>query len=211
MATTPPLSLNNLIDITVAVAPTVTSGQTFNQGLCIGPSPVIPSQGANSRIQQFSSTTAMLSAGFSTSDPEFIEMQLYFSQTPPPSFGWVGRQDLTAIGSLALDAGGAGWAIGDTFNVVQSGASFGMGTVTAMTAGVATAVSFISGSQGSLQQLSARPLAAASPLISPQWARRCYKPLRRAARRGPSGTGSWPLIRPTRITLRCLNSQMPWW
>jgi hypothetical protein len=148
MATTLPLSLNNLIDITVAVAPTVTSGQTFNQGLCIGPSPVIPSQGANSRIQQFSSTTAMLSAGFSTSDPEFIEMQLYFSQTPPPQFGWVGRQDLTAIGALTLDAGGAGWAIGDTFNVVQSGASFGMGTVTAMTAGVATAVSFISGSQG---------------------------------------------------------------
>jgi hypothetical protein len=148
MPTTPPLSLSNIIDISVTVEPTVAAGNTFNQGLCIGNSGVIPSQGANSRLRQYPSTTAMLSDGFTTTDPEFIEVGIYFSQTPPAQFVWVGCQDATAIGALVLNTGGTGWAVGDQFNVVQAGASAGLGVVTAVTAGVATAVSFVSGAQG---------------------------------------------------------------
>lgn len=148
MSTTPPLNLNNIIDITVTVNPTITTGLTFNQGLCIGSSGVIPSQGANSRLRQYSGTQGMLTDGFTPQDPEFIEAQIYFSATPPAQFVWIGCQDLTAIGTLALDAGGTGWKVGDQFNIVQAGASLGLGQVTAQTAGVATAVSFVGGSQG---------------------------------------------------------------
>jgi hypothetical protein len=103
MSTTPPLALSNLIDISVTVEPSAPVANSFNEGLFIGPSTVIPSYGANSRLQQFSSTTAMLSAGFTTSEPEYIAAQIYFSQDPAPAFIWIGRQDLTALQTITLD------------------------------------------------------------------------------------------------------------
>ena len=103
MATTPPLALSNIIDITVTVSPTAPAVNSFNVGLFVGPSPIIPSFGANSRVQVFTSTSAMLSAGFTTSDPEFIAAQIYFSQTPAAQTFAVGRQDLTAIGTATID------------------------------------------------------------------------------------------------------------
>lgn len=104
MATTPPLALSNIIDITVQVSPTSPAVNSFNVGLFIGPSTVIPSQGANSRVQLFSvpTSTSMLAAGFTTTDPEYIAGQVYSSQTEPATQFAVGRQDLTALQTVTL-------------------------------------------------------------------------------------------------------------
>jgi hypothetical protein len=98
------LALSNLIDISVTVSPGAVVAPTFNQGLFVGPSTAIPSYGANSRLRQYPSTAAMLADGFTSSEPEYIAAQIYFSQTPAPQFIWIGRQDLTAI-KTALPAG----------------------------------------------------------------------------------------------------------
>ncbi len=105
MATTPPLALSNIINITVSVSPTAPTTNTFNIGLFVGPSPVIPSYGANARVQLFSvpTSTPMLAAGFSVTDPEYLAGEAYSAQTPAAAQFAVGRQDLTAIGTLALD------------------------------------------------------------------------------------------------------------
>lgn len=141
MAIVPPLSLSDIVDITVTVAPSAASANPFNQGLFIGNSTVIPSYGANSRVRQYSASTfstAMLADGFTLSSPEYIAMQIYFSQTPQPSFGWVGRQDLTAISTTTLGSGGSGWAVGDQFTIAQAGASNGIGQVDTVTGGAVT-------------------------------------------------------------------------
>ena len=103
MTATPPLSLTNLVDISVTVAPAVAVAGGFNQGLFIGNSGVIPSYGTNPRLRQYSSITAILAGGFTTSDPEYIAAQIYFSQTPTPQFIWLGCQDPTALNTIALD------------------------------------------------------------------------------------------------------------
>jgi Protein of unknown function (DUF3383) len=150
MATVPPLPLSDIVDITVTIAPTAATANTFNQGLFIGPSVVIPSYGANSRVQQYAASNwsaAMLTAGFTTGSPEYIAMEIYFSQTPQPQYGWVGRQDLTAIADngLTIDVAGTGWAVGDEFTITYSGASYGIGTVTAATSGVPSAIALVQG------------------------------------------------------------------
>ena len=103
VTTTPPLALSNLINISVTVAPTAASANSFNQGLFIANSGVIPTYGAGARLQQFSSTTAMLSAGFVVNDPEYIAAQIYFDQTPAPAFIWIGAQNPTALGTITID------------------------------------------------------------------------------------------------------------
>jgi hypothetical protein len=103
MGTTPPLALSNLVSISVTVEPGGVAAPQFNQGLFVGPSTVIPSYGSNPRLRQYASTTAMLSDGFTSSDPEFIAAQIYFSQNPAPQFIWIGRQDLTAIQTAVPD------------------------------------------------------------------------------------------------------------
>ena len=102
---TPPLALSNLVDISVTIAPALPVAAGFNQGLFVGSSTVIPSYGPNARVQQFSSTTAMLDAGFTSSDPEYIAAQIYFSQSPQPEFVWIGRQDLTPSRPRSRPAG----------------------------------------------------------------------------------------------------------
>lgn len=152
MATVPPLSLSDIVDITVTVAPAAVTANTFNQGLFIGPSTAIPSYGANSRIRQYgaggtAALAAMLTDGFTTTEPEYIAAQIYFSQTPSPSYIWIGRQDLTAIADsgLTVDVGGTGWAVGDEFDIIYAGASNGIGKVTTVNAGVVTGVSLVQG------------------------------------------------------------------
>jgi hypothetical protein len=138
MSTTP-LSLADIVNITVTVAPSAVSANSFNQGLFIGNSAVIPSYGANSRVQQFAASTfstAMLTAGFTLTSPEYIAATIYFSQNPQPSFIWIGRQDLTAIETITLGTPGTGWATGDQFTIV------------AQTSGVPSSVAISSTSQG---------------------------------------------------------------
>ena len=153
---TAPLALSNLVDITVSVSAAAASPNGFNQGLVVGSSAVIPSYGANSRLRQYgpggtAALLAMLADGFTSSDPEYIAVQIYFSQTPQPGYVWVGRQDLTAIYTAIPHSGNAGtnYAVGDLITVVQSGASHGVLTVlTITTGGVVATLGTTVGNQG---------------------------------------------------------------
>jgi hypothetical protein len=148
MANTPPLSLANIVDITVQVSPTAAAVNSFNVGLFIGPSAVIPSSGANSRVRLYTSTTAMLADGFTTSQPEFNAAQIYFSQTQPAFQIAIGCQDMTALSAIDINAAGTGWAVGDTFSVTQSGASGGIGVIIAEAGGVPSAIGIFGANQG---------------------------------------------------------------
>jgi len=148
MSTTP-FPLSNVVDVVVQVSPLFPPTPSFNQGLIIGSSPVIPSVGGtNPRIRQYTSKSAMISDGFTDTQPEYLAVQTAFNQVPPPQFVWVGRQDLTAIGTMAIAVGGTGWAVNDKFLVVQSGASLGQGVVLTESAGVATSIGIVEGFQG---------------------------------------------------------------
>lgn len=140
MANTPPLSLANIVDITVQVSPSAAAANPFNVGLFVGSSPVIPSNGANSRVRVYTSTTAMLTDGFTTDDPEYAAAQTYFSQTQPAFQIAIGRQDLTALHTIIIDVPGTGWAVGDVFNVIQGGASLGQGIVLTEAGGIPSAI-----------------------------------------------------------------------
>lgn len=118
--------LSNIVPISVEVSPVGSPGLTFNQALIVGSTPVIPTVGSNSRLRLYTSVQAMLTDGFSTTDPEYNAATLYFGQSPAPTYLWVGRQNLTALGTVAVgSSGGAGYVIGDILTVVQSGASGG--------------------------------------------------------------------------------------
>ena len=146
---TPPLSLSNIVDISVTVSPAAAVAPTFNQGLFIGPSTVIPTYGSGTlRLRQYATPQAMLTDGFTTNEPEYIAAQIYFSQTPAPQFIWIGRQNGTALQTITINTAGTGWAVGDKFTVTQGGASYGTGTIVAETGGVPSSIAVVSGSQG---------------------------------------------------------------
>ena len=161
MAQTPPLNLSNIVDITVTVSPSAVTANQFNQGLFIGLSTVIPSYGANSRLRQYTSTAAMLTDGFITSDPEYIAATIYFSQSPAAQFIWIGCQDATAISTATINAAGTGWAVGDQFNIVASGGTYGVGQVTAESGGIPSAISIVT--QGTGYSVEAATTTAISP------------------------------------------------
>src|SRR6185312_7562965 len=147
MSTAPSLPLSLVFPVSVVISPTVPAGPLFNQALIIGDSPVIPS---SERLRLYTSTTAMISDGFASNDPELLAAQIYFGQTPAPTYLWVGRQDLTAIQTAVLGgSGGTGYVVGDVVTAVQSGASGGKLQVTGIGAGGAvTTFELIQGSQG---------------------------------------------------------------
>ena len=114
MASSPALPLTPIVDVTVLAGPALGSPPTFNQGLIIGSSAVIPTVGTGVlRLRQYTSLAGMVTDGFTTSEPEYLAAQLYFSQTPSPEYVWIGRQNLTALANGALDAPGTGYAVGD--------------------------------------------------------------------------------------------------
>jgi Protein of unknown function (DUF3383) len=91
------LPLSIVANVAVNVSPVAAATPTFNQGLIVGSSSVIPSAtGSNPRIRKYSTLAAMATDGFTTSMPEYLAAQLYFSQVPSPTYVWIGRQDLTA-------------------------------------------------------------------------------------------------------------------
>lgn len=152
MGTTFGLPLSDVVDVTVNVSPQLPATPTFNQGLIVGSSPVIPSVIGNGqlRCRLYSSLTAIAADGFGLSTPEYIAAQIYFSQSPAPQYLWIGRQDLTAVQTIGVTAthGGTGWAVGDKFNIVQGGGQLAVGQVTAETGGVVSGVSMVPGELG---------------------------------------------------------------
>ena len=115
------LSLQTIVDVIVEVSANAASPPAFNQGLIIGSSTHIPSWGANSRIRQYTSLVGMAGDGFQPTDPEYIAAELYFSQTPAPTYVWIGRQDATAssLSNVIVHSGsgGTGYLVGDVLGV----------------------------------------------------------------------------------------------
>lgn len=149
------LPLSPIVNVTVNVAPQAPPTPTFNQGLIVGTTNVIGSvTGTNPRAREYNTLAQISADGFQTSDPEYLAAQMYFGQTPAPQILWIGRQDLTALSTTAGIAPvnsslGTGYAVGDTFLVVQTGGSLGVGKVLTVTAGgVVGTVSVVEGSQG---------------------------------------------------------------
>lgn len=149
-----PLPLSVLCAVSVSVTSQGVTTPTFNQGLVIGGSNVIPSFGGTSpRIRAYASLDAMITDGFTTSEPEYLAMAEYFGQTPAPIIGWVGCKDPSAIAAagLAITSGhaGTGYAVGDTFSITQSGATGGVGKVSTIgVGGSVTGLTVIEGQQG---------------------------------------------------------------
>lgn len=143
------LPLSDIFPVSVFISPAAVPGPSFNQALIVGPSTTIPSIGASSRTRLYQSTSQMTADGFASNAPEFLAAEVYFGQTPAPTNLWVGRQDLTAIQTIAIGAvAGTGYTAGDIVTVVQSGGSGGQVKITAVNSGVPTAVAIIAGSQG---------------------------------------------------------------
>ena len=108
-ATTLPLSI--IADVTVVTSTPQVAAPTFNTALVVGPTPAIPSYGANSRVRQYLAatySTAMLTDGFTNTSPEYLCAELYFSQSPQPQRLDVGRQDLTGMHTVAPTAASEG-------------------------------------------------------------------------------------------------------
>ena len=139
----PSLPLQDIVDVTVLISPQAPSQPTFNQGLIVGSSGVIPSSGANSRIRLYSTLGQMLADGFTTTMPEYIAASLYFSQSPAARFLWVGCQDPAGINGINVHSGnaGTGYVVGDLVTIVKAGASGG--TVRVSTIGGSGAVTGI--------------------------------------------------------------------
>lgn len=155
MGTVATLPLSPIVNVTVNVSPQAPPTPTFNQGLIVGTSNVIGSvTGINPRIREYNTLLQMAADGFQLTSPEYVAASLYFGQTPAPQFLWIGRQDLTALSTTAGIAvvsadEGTGYVVGDTFLVVQTGGSLGVGRVTSIgTSGAVTGVAVIEGQQG---------------------------------------------------------------
>lgn len=144
------LPLSVVCNVTVNVTPVAAATPTFNQGLIVGNSTVIPSvSGTNIRCRQYSSLAGMTSDGFSLSSPEYLAAQAYFGVSPTPTYVWIGRQDATALQTLAVASGGTGgYVVGDVLTVTQGGGSLGTVTVTTVNAGAVTGVAVVPGAQG---------------------------------------------------------------
>ena len=155
MSTTPvSLPLSDVVDVIVQVSPVAPAQPTFNIGLIIGSSAVIPSFGANSRVRTYTAatySTQMLSDGFTNNSPEFIAAGLYFSQSPQPQTLKIGRQDLTAMETVQPHAAneGTNYQVGDVLTVVQVGGSGGTVKVTTVGgSGQVTAVQIVTKGTG---------------------------------------------------------------
>jgi hypothetical protein len=138
-----PLPLSIIADVTVVTSSPQVAAPSFNIGLIIDNSGVIPSYGTNSRIRKYLQATyssAMLTDGFTTSDPAYIAAQMYFSQNPPPQAVYIGCKDPTAVQTMTIDVAGTGWVVGDLFNITQGGASYGIGRVSAESGGIPSAI-----------------------------------------------------------------------
>lgn len=147
----PTQPLSEVVSVAVSTISQQVAAPTLNQGCIVGSSTVIPSVGANSRIRQYTGTAGMLTDGFSSTSPEYVEAQLYFSQTPAATYLWIGRQDLTALQTANPHTGnaGTGYVVGDIVFPTQSGASAGQLKVTTIgSGGAVTGLAIIQGSQG---------------------------------------------------------------
>jgi hypothetical protein len=151
MATLPTLPLSSIVDVIVEISPIAPSPPSFNQGLILGNSTVIPSYGTNSRVRQYSNVSQMLSDGFTTSSPEYICASMYFSQSPAPLVVWIGRQDSTntCIQTItSVPAGGTGYVVGEIISIDEGGAQGCLAQVAEISSGAVTVLNLLAGGTG---------------------------------------------------------------
>jgi hypothetical protein len=152
MSSTPlPLPLTDIIEVSVSAAAPAIGAKTFNQGLIVGSSAVIPSYGSNPRLRLYPSLAAILAGGFNSSEPEYLAAEIYFEQESGPQYLWIGRQDLSSIQTLVPHSGAAGanYKAGDIVGVVQGSASNGFAQVlTINSSGAVLTLGKIPGQQG---------------------------------------------------------------
>lgn len=139
------LSLTPVVDVVVQVSPLSAPRRAFDLGLIIGDKTVIP---VADRVRLYENTNAMLEDGFTNEDPEYEAAQIYFSQVPRSSKLLVGRQILTAISAVTVNAGGTGYAEGDILTVTQSGGAGGTLRVSEVTEGAVTGVTVLTQGSG---------------------------------------------------------------
>src|SRR5689334_981220 len=89
----PTLPLTPIVTVNYSLTGTTTVRRGFNLGLIIGTSTVVT---ANQRVALYNSLADMVTAGFSTSSPEYLAAQQYFAAPSNPSQVAIGRQDLSA-------------------------------------------------------------------------------------------------------------------
>ncbi len=120
----PSLPLTPIVDVTVIVGPPAATPPLYNQGAIISNSAVIPYA---TRIAQFNGLSAMLTYGFTTSAPEYLAAELYFSQNPQAQYVWIGLQCTTSLKTVIPHSGSAGtnYVVGDQILVIQGGGSLG--------------------------------------------------------------------------------------
>ncbi|USG65164.1 DUF3383 domain-containing protein [Brevibacillus ruminantium] len=94
-------SLDEIVKVNVIVSPMAQSAGTFDIGLIVGKSKVIPD---SERVRIYSSLTDMKAGGWKESDPEYAAATLYYSQTPTPSKIVIGRWDEGETSSEAVAA-----------------------------------------------------------------------------------------------------------
>lgn len=87
MATHP---LSDIVDVNVNVSPISAARSGFDLGLIIGESTHIS---AVTRVVEYASLSAMLTAGFIITDPEYVAAVKFFAATSRPSKVLIGRQD----------------------------------------------------------------------------------------------------------------------
>lgn len=144
------LPLSPIVNVTVNVAPQAPPTPTFNQGLIVGTTNVIGSvTGSNQRLRQYNTLAQISADGFQTTDPEYLAAEKYFGQSPAPQIIWIGRQDLTALGTVGIDNAGTGYAVGDIVLVVKVGGSLGQLQITTVGAsGAVTGLATVPGFMG---------------------------------------------------------------
>jgi hypothetical protein len=142
MGSTPALTLSDIVDVVVLISPESASAPTFNHGLIIGPTAGVVTH--NERLASYTSLSALLTAGYTLTEPEYLAAAEYFGQSPAPNLLWVGFQDPTSINNATVgSSGGSGYAVGDIVTITQGGASGGQVQVAAETGGAVTAITLL--------------------------------------------------------------------
>jgi hypothetical protein len=146
---TPTLPLQNIVDVTVQIQPNAVAPPAFNQALIITNESTIPTYGVGGRAVQFAGGTTilaqMLAYGFSATGSAYLNAEAYLEASTTPYYLWIGRQDLTSIGTFGIGAtSGTGYAVGDLIYPTQAGLTNAIFKVTAISgSGAVTALQFV--------------------------------------------------------------------
>ena len=133
------LDIRYNVDVIVKVSKLAAVRKLFDFMCIAGQSTLIP---VNDRVRLYYTLAEMDEDGWQGTEPEYLAAELAFSQESKPNRILVGRWDNTAgaVSTVAIDAAGTGYALGDILTVVQADATgctlevTGVGTDGAVTA-----------------------------------------------------------------------------